>query len=177
MIGRCRRPVCPVCRPARADSTEVFRRLGGGNSLVAGARIRPRLLERSPTPLPPSSKPLSRRSTKGRCDRGGPRVRARGRRPPPRTVSRSRHGCHPYSHRSRSGLFVGISRCTASKSPAPTEPQEEAAKKKRAASRWMPPVDCSRTVCFRGSGGNHGLEVLQSTNADLDAGRLGRTVL
>ena len=39
---------------------------GGGKSLVAGARIRPRLLERSPTPLPPSSRLPSRRSTKGR---------------------------------------------------------------------------------------------------------------
>ena len=35
----------------------VDRRLGGGKSLVAGARIRPRLLERSPTPMPPVRKP------------------------------------------------------------------------------------------------------------------------
>ena len=60
---------------ARADSTSVERRLGGGKSLVAGARIRPRLLERSQTPLPTSSKLPSRRSTKGRCAREprGPR--------------------------------------------------------------------------------------------------------
>ncbi len=37
--------------------TPVFetRRLGGGKSLVAGARIRPTLLERSPTPEPTPS--------------------------------------------------------------------------------------------------------------------------
>ena len=35
-----------------AHSTYVERRLGGGKSLVARARIRPRLLERSPTPDP-----------------------------------------------------------------------------------------------------------------------------
>jgi hypothetical protein len=29
----------------------VYRRLGGGKSRVAGARIRPRLRERSPTPF------------------------------------------------------------------------------------------------------------------------------
>ena len=53
--------------PPRAHSTYVSRRLGGGKSPSPGRRIRPRLLERSPTPVPPSSKVPSRRSTKGRC--------------------------------------------------------------------------------------------------------------
>ena len=36
---------------ARAHPAYVYRRLGGGKSRVAGARIRPRLRERSPTPF------------------------------------------------------------------------------------------------------------------------------
>ncbi len=45
---------------SRAHSTSVVRRLGGGKSRVAGARIRPRLRERSPTPF---AYPLSRTET------------------------------------------------------------------------------------------------------------------
>ena len=55
------------CLRARAHPTLVAHRLGGGKSrryavlrIVAGARIRPRLLERSPTPLPPVRKPQAR---------------------------------------------------------------------------------------------------------------------
>ena len=64
---------------ARAPATLVDRRLGGGKSLVAGARIRPRLLKRSPTPMPTSSKVHSRRSTTGRSARSAAGVqRAEG---------------------------------------------------------------------------------------------------
>ena len=59
-------------RPSETRAHPVVdRRLGGGKSrrcavlrIVAGARIRPRLLERSPTSLPPSSKVPSRRFPK-----------------------------------------------------------------------------------------------------------------
>ena len=67
----------PLRKPkgVKAHSTYVDRRLGGGKSLVAGARIRPRLLERSPTLLPPDRKPQAWGmrvstppcSTQGRC--------------------------------------------------------------------------------------------------------------
>ena len=70
----------------RSHSTCVYRRLRGGKSrrcavlrIVAGARIRPRLLERSPTPSPP---PPVRK----------PQARARGIRPatPSRSVASPR---------------------------------------------------------------------------------------
>ena len=50
------RSPAPQTIHTRAHSTSMVRRLGGGKSRVAGARIRPRLRERSPTPFayPPS---------------------------------------------------------------------------------------------------------------------------
>ena len=60
----------PMSRSVNSFASNAFDFRGsparGGKILVAGARIRPRLLERSPTPLPPSSRLPSRRSTKGR---------------------------------------------------------------------------------------------------------------
>jgi len=49
-------PHHPTRMRPHAHSTSVVRRLGGGKSRVARARIRPRLRERSPTPFayPPS---------------------------------------------------------------------------------------------------------------------------
>jgi hypothetical protein len=38
-------------RPLNPHPTDLVRRLGGGKSRVARARIRPRLRERSPTPF------------------------------------------------------------------------------------------------------------------------------
>ena len=52
---------------ASANQGDVVRRFGVGKRLVAGARIRPRLLERSPTPSPTHSVSPARRSTCARC--------------------------------------------------------------------------------------------------------------
>ena len=93
---RSNQPESPLEINARAHSTYVVRRLGGGKSRVAGARIRPRLRERSPTPFayPPSLTETTlhipwmcsrlRRSPRARraCETpGGPRMRWPQRRP------------------------------------------------------------------------------------------------
>ena len=95
---------------SRAHSTLVERQLGGGKSLVVGARIRPRLLERSPTPVPPFSKLPSRRSTKSRCALTAlrkPGARTTGKRVATLVVAGSRSAWRTYSPRSRLGLPDG----------------------------------------------------------------------
>ena len=77
--------VAPCPAPHRCESASDF---GGSpargrqksrRSIAAAAQP---LLGRSPTPLPPSSKVPSRRSTKGRCGRGGLRRGVAGFAPP-----------------------------------------------------------------------------------------------